>query len=70
MASATLQLRGTTVLHADRLAEDGSLLIPSRLSAADVPRLAKLAGNRALTLLLEPDAAYEPEVAAAIAPCI
>lgn len=66
MASANLNLRGTAVLHADRLVDDGALLIPSRLTAADVPRLAKLAGNRALTLLLEPDAAYEPEVAAAI----
>ncbi|MES2707427.1 MAG: AMP-binding protein [Verrucomicrobiota bacterium] len=66
MASANLHLRGTTVLHADRLADEGTLIIPSRLTAADVPRLAKLAGSRALTLLKEPDAAYEPETAAAI----
>ncbi|MDB6132460.1 MAG: AMP-dependent synthetase and ligase [Verrucomicrobiales bacterium] len=66
MASATLHLRGVAVLHADRLADDGTLLIPSRLTAADVPRLAKLAGSRTLVLLREPDAAYEPAVAAAI----
>lgn len=66
MASAPFTLRGATVLHADRLADTGTLIIPSRLTPGDVPRFAKLANGRALTLLLEPDAAYTPETAAAI----
>jgi acyl-[acyl-carrier-protein]-phospholipid O-acyltransferase / long-chain-fatty-acid--[acyl-carrier-protein] ligase len=66
MAHATQTSRGVTVLHTDLLTTDGILLIPSRLCAADVPRLAKLAGSRKLLLLMEPAAAYAGETAQAI----
>ncbi len=67
MAHATSTSRGVTVLHTDLLTSDGVLLIPARLTAADLPRLVKLAGNRPVTLLTESDAAYAPETAHAIA---
>ena len=67
MAHATSTSRGVTVLHQDYLTSHGVLLIPARLAAADLPRLARFAGSRAVTLLTEATAAYAPETAHAIA---
>ncbi len=67
MAHATTTSRGVTVLHTDLLSSDGVLLLPARLAPGDLPRLAKLAAGRALTLLTEPGAAYANDTAHAIA---
>ena len=67
MAHATSTSRGVTILHQDHLTSHGVLLIPARLTAADLPRLIKLAGSRPVTLLTEANASYGTETAHGIA---
>lgn len=67
MAHATITSRGVSVLHTDFLTSDGVLFLPARLASSDLPRLARLAGGRPLTLLTENTAAYATETAHAIA---
>lgn len=67
MASANSTSRGVTVLRQNLLSTKGVLLIPSRVIPTDLARLARLAGNRTLVLLLEPAESYAPDLAAAIA---
>ncbi|MDB6070026.1 MAG: AMP-dependent synthetase and ligase [Verrucomicrobiales bacterium] len=63
MAPATSFSRSVNVLHSDRLASSGALLIPARLIPADLARLAKFAGSRSLVLLTEPVEAYASDIA-------
>lgn len=58
-ATSTSTSRGVTVIHQDRLTSHGVLLVPTRLSPTDLPRLVKLGGGRPVTLLIEPTAAYD-----------
>lgn len=66
MANATISLRGALLLQAENLCRAGALLLPSRLSAADLPRLLKLCSGRAVTLLMETENAHSPETLSAM----
>ena len=55
-----------SVLHAELLAANGALLIPSRLDAADLAKLIRLCNGRRLALLTESSAAYAPALRQAI----
>lgn len=67
MAQPPITIRNTTVLYAERLSSTGVLLLPTRLTTADLPRLLKLTASRSVTLLTEPSAAYATDLSQAVA---
>ncbi|HWB05344.1 MAG TPA: AMP-binding protein [Verrucomicrobiales bacterium] len=52
----------SSVLHSDRLTSAGALLIPSRLSGADLAKLIKVCHGRRLALLTEAAGSLAPDV--------
>ena len=60
-------LRGAVLLQAERLSSRGVLLLPSRLSGADLGRLVKLCGDSQVSLFSGPAETLAPDVRQAVA---
>lgn len=66
MSTPSVSLKSTLVLHSDRLTSSGALVIPTRLTGADLQRLVALAAGRTVSVLLDASAVYTAEQQAAI----
>lgn len=66
MSQSSASLKSTLILHPEHLSAHGAVLVPTRLSAADLQRLATFLQNRKFALLVDSMATYSTEQQAAI----